>query len=229
MAIVTLFDLLGDPKSTTGTWTRTSATGPAAPGTHNGTIDTTAEPEGTYTYDYTVVSGSCNDVSTVSVTKGVPKNRTNDACVGASNVFFPVPGSFSIIPAQDNLDNCPGDPAPTDSGVALPAAWGGGPFTGDLWYKLTGPNLGGTPPTYTLQVTITGQPYPSTGIGTPVIAIYDGTCGTLNELDADISANNAGIASVTASHDTNATTVYFVRVASEDGTEGQFDLRFETI
>lgn len=146
MSSVTLFNLLGNA-TTGGTWSRVSATGPAAPNTYNGSIDfatPTLFASGSYVYRYTVTVNSVTATSDVTVIwQGVAPDRVNDTCATA----FEIGGTanttkgFEVIVEDDNLDNCPvvkapNVPNPTD----YPAAWNQGTYSGDLWYKFVFPN-----------------------------------------------------------------------------------------
>ena len=75
---VTPFDLLGGVKTENGTWVRTSVSGPAAPGTFDGTLDFTGEVDGVYTYEYTVTDGPLSDTAILTI------NHINDCCVSAT-------------------------------------------------------------------------------------------------------------------------------------------------
>lgn len=80
--VFTLFDFIQSPKTINGTWTRISASGPAAPGTYDGTVDFTGFPSDTYQYEYEVTSGSAIDTAIITIT------FVDDCCSGQTEGIF---------------------------------------------------------------------------------------------------------------------------------------------
>ena len=210
MATVTPYNDLTGNKTTGGTWTKISGSGPAAPGTYNGTLNFTGAADGESVYEYEVTSGGCTHTSQIIYSSITPKPRTNDDCTGAMPL---VESRITLY----NDERCPGLVAPTDSGVAAPSAWGSTPA--DLWFKLFIPTSAST---VSVEIVIDGSPY-NDGVSQPMLAIYSGTCGALVEEDSSISFNSVVSVSFTVSGSLTPTTRY-ARMASPVGYEGQFDV-----
>lgn len=218
-------NMQGTP-TTGGTWmyVGSGSTGaaplpPNPPATYNGTLDFTGVDPGTYPYQYTVAPGTCKAGHSAILTIE-KKNYTavsNDTCATALNISFPATGSTNSRIEETNNQTCPGQAYPTDSGVAIPAQWGSGPFRGDMWYKVSY-TASATPP-ISMTIEIDGTPY-TDGITQPLIAVYDACGGTL--VDAASTANNK----VSLMFDSifGASFTYYIRVACHIGNEGKFDV-----
>lgn len=227
MTTVVLYDLLTGAQ-TTGTWTQVSipagATGPAAPALYDDSIDFTGEPSGDYVYSYEVTGAP---IAYVTVTWSDLTARFNDPCAGAT--FMAAPISIPFLFEEEELSNAQdcdaGIAAPTDSGEAKPAIWGAGPFTGDLWYRITAPS---NSVQYVLTITVDGSPYGNTGVEYPALAIYYGatTDCTLKTLYIATSPSDLN-QSVSTSVLIPATTIREIWIRVVSLTAGKFDLTIE--
>lgn len=223
---IVLYNFLGEA-DTTGTWSQISipsgASGPAAPGTYNGTINFSGEPAGQYVYRYT------SGVSTADVTVNWNplSSRQNDTCAGAQG--YGVPGSVPFTVTNNeyltNAEDCSRSlSAPTDSGDTKPALWGAGPFGGeDIWFLTYTPAQASA---YVISVTVDGSVYGDEGLVNPCIELYTGsttdTCST--KTTAAYLASPPG---VEQTQDVSVTVgptagLLWIRVASY--TAGKFDL-----
>lgn len=124
---VTLFDYLEEPKTTGGIWNQVAGSGltvgPVAPGSYDGSVDMTGYDPGTYRYKYSVLSGEgCQDLAYVTIYIYEPEVRQNDVCLKSMTISYSAITGIGGITNQDNLDNCPGLAAPTDSGEDEPDA-----------------------------------------------------------------------------------------------------------
>lgn len=137
-----------------------------------GSVTYTAAVTGNYRF-YTHITG-CG-AEAVSRTRKVACVVVNNECPGSINLT-PVAGKFTD-PGQQSLASA------TYSGVAESCA---NTYTRDMWYVLTTDNDSEVNENFTVTVT----PSAGTNIG---LALYDGSCGSLNEL-ACTDANGAGIA-----------------------------------
>ena len=143
MSAIVLYNSL-DNATASGTWTRVSASGPAAPATYNASIDFVSTAPGSYIYKYTVTSSGVTDESTVTVVwQGLAPNRVNDTCATAFDIVGTNVSdkSFEIIVEDDNLDDCPNAKVPSiPSPLDYPTEWNQGTYSGDLWYKCIVPS-----------------------------------------------------------------------------------------
>lgn len=210
MATVTPYNDLNGTKTISGTWTKISGPGPAAPGVYNGTLNFTGTTDGTSIYEYSVTSGGCTHTSQITYESITPDPRVNDDCAGAVNLTASITRLY-------NDERCPGMIAPTDSGVAAPAAWGS--TAPDIWYKYTVPT---SSTDVDLEILVDGSGY-SDGIYQPRLAVYSGTCGALSEEDALIGADYTALANVTVNA-VSTPEVLYIRIASTTANAGQFDL-----
>lgn len=141
MPVITLYDELNGVASEDGTWTYTGvpSPNPPAPGTWDGTIDTTGFAVGDYEYTYTVEDSTmtCTHTATVTVSITSGTTPTGDTCGDSiSMTVLNNSGDSTQLTDQTFLGSCPGTAAPTLSVVALPGSWTG-TFSGDLWYSVT--------------------------------------------------------------------------------------------
>lgn len=158
MSAIVLYNSL-DNATASGTWTRVSASGPAAPITYNASIDFVSTAPGSYVYKYTVTSSGVTDESTVTVVwQGLAPNRVNDTCTTA----FDIAGtnvstkSFEITVEDDNLDDCPNTKVPSiPNPLDYPTEWNQGTYSGDLWYRFIVPSRS-LPYTVTIELDSTG-------------------------------------------------------------------------
>ena len=136
MSVINLYSLL-ECTSINGTWTRLSATGPAAPNTYNGTIDLSSSPTALYEYQYTTNDNKTVKVSIDWVTTGV--NRIHDSNSGAINIPITNISNINVSYTDNNLDYCAsnGFNKPTASSTTdfdLPTYFPN-TISGDLWYQ----------------------------------------------------------------------------------------------
>jgi len=201
--------------------------GPTPPATYDGTIDMTDYDPGHYKYKYVVQSlEGCQDLSYVDIYIYDAPARLNDDCNKATTIPYSAITGIGGITDQDNLDNCPGYAAPTDSGEDEPEAWGAvSDYSGDLWYKWSSPNL---PTDVQVQVTINSSAYGSQAMTTPMVAIYSAitNCDALTEEDSSVGSGN--IATVQLDAPAGAAFPIYLRVASPTGEEGKFDIIITT-
>lgn len=213
MSVVNLYDSLQGTKTPNGTWSFIDGPvgAPSPPGAFNGTIDFSVHDYGSYIYRYTVTNGSCTTSSDLTIDYIELGTRINDACSGAKSLTYNN-ASVTVSGVENNSSSCPGLAAPTDSGVAAPATWGGvASYSGDLWYRFTVPLDAGSDPAFT--VTVDGSAYGATSITSPLMAIYNGTCGSLNLIYNEIAIGQEQLTSTVLSTSGSADTFY-IRVAS---------------
>ena len=218
--IVDLGDYLTNHNSFTYTATETSTGYVSNGGTINTTppafaeLDFSGIPDGTYTFEIEGTNAApCVNTNavTLSVVYKAVATPANDACAGATSLTY---GDLVVKNNQTLLDNCPVTSAPTDSGVAAPGSWAVS-SSGDLWYTFTvtdAANL--TPYIYMVGLTATATQ----------IALYDGSCGTLNLL-----ADKASLTKEVVLDSSDYTTLvlatqYWIRVSSPTGDEGTFKI-----
>lgn len=227
---VTPYNYITGPKTATGTWTKTSETGPTAPSTATGSINLSTYGAGTYSYRYTVTNGTCTDNTTVNFVVQAHSPVANDTCATAQTISFGGADRVSTVELLTNKATCPGLRPPTMSTVALPSAWSLGTYNGDLWYEFTAPyqEFGLS---YPITVTVSGSSYgQELGIKAPAIAVYRGDCPgfTLEKAVASNELNQT--ASVTISFGTlNTNQKFFIRVSSIGGYEGLYNLRISGV
>jgi len=176
-----------------------------------GCFDFTSISGGDYVFEIEATNSvPCVNTQTISFTvhiEDVPAPG-NDDCSGAYNM----PYSNNMYLSGSNIDQCPRIAAPTDSGAGTPATWVT-PMAGDLWYTFTvndATNL--TPYIYVVGSTMAN----------PQIALYDGSCGSLNLL-----ADDAVVGTTVQLDGTDYTTLvdatqYWIRVSCPEGDEGAF-------
>ena len=174
-------------------------------------LDFTAISAGDYVFELEGTnSAPCANTDTLSFTvhvEAVPYPNHDD-CSGA----YVLPYSNNMYLNGTNASQCPRYLAPTDSGVATPGSWTT-PMVGDLWYTFTvndATNL--TPYIYIQGITMTN----------PQVALYDGSCGSLNLL-----ADDAVVGTTVQLDATDYTTLvdatqYWLRVSCPEGDEGTF-------
>ncbi|MBJ6111057.1 T9SS type A sorting domain-containing protein [Hymenobacter sp. BT523] len=125
----------------------------------------------------------------------------NDDCAGAINI--PVQFGGCTAPTMGNntaATASTGAPAPTN------CTTGGGTAEyqgGDIWFKVTVPATG----TVTLETSGTGGPVTDTGM-----AVYSGTCTTLNQIECDDDDSQNGLFSLIALTGRTPGEVLYVRV-----------------
>jgi hypothetical protein len=220
------YNYITGPKSTNGTWTKTSETGPSAPTTPTGSINLSSNGPGTYSYTYTVTNGTCTDTTTVNFVVTAHSQVANDTCVTAQSFSFGGSGRVSTLELLTNKATCPGISKPTMSVIAVPSAWSLGTYDGDLWYEFTAPyqEFGLS---YPITVTVSGNSYgQDIGIRAPAIAIYRGDCPGFT-LEKAVATNElTQTASATISFGTlNTNQRFYIRVSSLAGYEGLYTLR----
>jgi hypothetical protein len=222
MSVVNLFDSLNGAKTINGTWSYVSgpALKPAPPVAYNDDIDFDTFTYDTYVYRYTVVNGSCNDTSDVTIIYREGLAPVNEVCATAKVLTYNT-NSATVLLGERNDGNCNLNlAAPTDSGVAEPTSWSSiTSYTGDLWYKVNVVLNNGDDPKFTIA--IDGSQYSTSGVNTPMLAIYNGTCGALVDVNDQVGFGSRYIesAEITTS---GANDTYYVRVASEEA--GLFDV-----
>jgi len=221
--IVSLWNAIEKPASTTGVWTFVSGPvgGPAAPNTYNGTIDFTSAPTGTYVYRYTVTT-SCSSAQhtsdiTVNVTSAPAK--TNDVCLGSIQIpYSAITGTGGLL-SLDSRGDCVTSATPTLSSVSLPPNW---PNTvnNDLWYVVSLPSTGEL---YTVEFNINSSSYPLEGHLNPLVAVYKGSCSSLTLVNSAVGTSNNAFTTVNI-NSTPGNTLVYIRVASANGALGLFDI-----
>lgn len=205
-----LYDLIG-ATTPNGTWTyEGGATSPPPPATYDGDIDFTGFPYGTRTYAYTV-QNLCGGLvrKTIQVDYQEQTDYPNDTCVTALQIGSPFyTGQFSVI------GTCPGVAAPTkDITVPYPNSWGGDAL-GDAWFRFTVQNAD------SLNITVSGNNF-NNGVQQPKIALYEGNCDNLQEIQAQDSANQ--LVTMSLFYTPTVTEInYYLRVSYAE--EGQFQL-----
>ena len=227
---ITPFNVLTAPENVYinagGTWTLTSSPGtsPAAPGSYNGSMTFTAGThtvgDHVYTYSVTVYGTTATAELTISFQPYIA--AVNTACASASSISFAGRNSSVTHTGYTNEVVCPGQGPLAGSGVAVPTQWGSGTFNSDLWFSFIAP---GDLVNYPINITVSGSAYSQeTGIYSPAVAIYSGTCGALVLENASItSVTNQ---SVTTSVVVNSLTpvTYWIRVDCQNGYEGSYDI-----
>jgi hypothetical protein len=223
----------GIPPTPGGTWTYvgTGSTGlppnpPAPPASYNDDIDMSGVDEadaGTYIYRYTVTDGICTSIADVDVSKFTHTYVSNNECSSARNLAFPYTGGgAATVDTQDLSYNCPGQAAPTLSGVSIPMQWGTQTYTGDLWYKLSWDATYPAPLPSTMAITVNGVPYGNEGVYEPAIALYDACGGSL--IDADLGPSNLQQCDLIVNGIFGSSFTYYIRVAALEGKEGKYDI-----
>ena len=210
MATVTPYDDLTGPKTISGTWTKISGPGPAAPGAYNGTMNFTGTTDGESVYEYEVTSGSCTHTTSITYNSITPDTRVNDDCAGSLTIT-------NLSSQLYNDERCPGLAAPTDSGVTTPAMWPAS--EPDIWFRYF---VNTSTTDVDLEFRIDSSSY-SDGIHQPMLAVYTGTCGALVEEDSVVGTSSVAINNVTIPLASTPETIY-IRVASIPATAGQFDI-----
>lgn len=229
---VTPYDLLGDPKTTGGTWSYTGSITPApsAPGTHDGTIDFTGfDVTGDYTYEYTVTGTGCSDTQEITITVYDHTTLKNDDCETSTTISthnIGLTGSTTYTGASgSDTGVCPGTSPATLSGVALPTAWPGA-VAFDVWYDVYVFLDAST--TSNITVTIDSSFYGSQALTEPNLALYtttDGACTGLVFQTGTAGDTYTAQANVTL-NDIN--TFLYIRVGALAGDGGKFDITIES-
>jgi len=194
--ILNPFDLLGPNASSdgevtplgnvSGSWAYTGTANPfpAAPALYDDDVDFTGFAEGYYEYTYTTVLNGKTDAKKVGISLNNYAALANDLCAGAIAMAFPTAsGSRTELLLQNNGGSCPGVGVATDSGEAIPGAWGAGPFAGDIWVKF---NVPAGVAAADITFTVFSGAYGSEGATDIYLALYDGSCGALSLLDTGI-------------------------------------------
>lgn len=208
-----------------GTWSKISGPGPAAPAAYNDDVDFTGTSNGITIYRYTVGTSSADySVNWVNTT------RNNDTCATALGIGVPTPPPFS-----NNITNlttgsrCTGKAtaAPTDSGEPIPASWGAGPLTGDVWHILVLPEHTDS---YNVSITVDGGIYGGNGLENPCIQIFSGatsdTCGT-KTLEYSSSPGSNQIVDFTYHVPQNTSKLLWIRLASYEA--GQYNIYYTAL
>lgn len=228
MSVVNLYDSLEGTKTSGGTWAYegTDVTAPAPPGVYNGNVDFSGTNPGTHVYSYTVTYGECETVSYLTVELNDGVEQVNDDCAGATAGGKPggLPINFTWS-GNNSLGSCPGLLPAENSGVALPSEWQADATGGDLWFKILVPHFTGNPDVG-IVVLVNGVPYGLNSIATPNVAVYYGSCGALTQLEAGYGGLQSTIVYTSIADASLPTTVY-VRVGSQAGSEGLYDVQIQ--
>lgn len=223
MPVITLFNELGGTPSENGSWTYTSGPtpNPAPPVTWDGTIDTTGFANGNYVYTYTKKDSTdtCTDEATVTVAIQDGAIPTGDV-VGDPIFFSNLTGAGQTASLLDQtfLASCPGDLAPTLSDFALPATWTVA-YSGDLFYSVAVVAPSGAPEDLLITVTSSSLTDP---LINPYVALYDGPAeGTLL---ADSGPLNPNTATLEYSDVSGLSGGFYIRVGTQTGNEGNFNI-----
>lgn len=218
---IVLYDQL-EGAATTGTWSKVSGPGPAAPGTYNGTIDFAMTSNGVSVYRYTVTSGLVTTTADVTVTWNPDLQvRPNDTCTTATVIPGTNSAVFSILYPDSNAQSCElGLLPPTDSGETEPANWIYTPYSGDLWYQFTVPALANA---YTVYVSALGSPSTSRYLAMQLFVDAVGTaCGSKTEKWAG-STNQYDITGE-VQIPANQQSIVRIRIVTKSGYEGDFNI-----
>jgi len=236
--ILNLFNLLGPEASAdgevtplgnvSGVWTYTGTANPypAVPAAYNDDVDFGGFAEGYYEYTYTTTLNGKTDAKSVGINLNNYAALANDNCSGAIAASFPTAsGSRTELLLQNNGGECPGVGVATDSGEAIPGGWGAGPFAGDIWVKFNVPaGVSAADTTFT----VFGGAYGPEGATDIYLALYDGSCVSLNLLDIGIPPfPGAGITTIPDYAVTNAgpgVKTFWLRIASLASTAGKVDV-----
>lgn len=226
---IILYDQLENAE-TGGTWVQISipsgATGPAAPGTYNGSIDFTGEPTGAYIYEYTVGVATAR----VTVNWTVTPDRNYTSCADAYYINSGQQPPFTYVVEDDSREICGSASISTDQETPIPSKWAYGPYSGDLWYFFIAQAKNTS---YTINFTVDGTQYGSESIGGPAIEVFthglSENCA--NKVQAAHAASYPGQSIVTTNITIPATVgkVVSFRVTSPQGEEGKFDINIEGI
>lgn len=220
---------------TTGSWSNVSKPPSAtsnsdAPGTYNGTIDYTGEPDGTYIYRYTV--GNATSDATITVTSTPDRSYTtcDTAHIIVQGIQTP---PYNIIIEDDSREVCGEYKVSTDQELPLPSSWSldsGLGYSGDLWYKIT---TGPKSAAYLIEFIVDGSTFGSDGIKGPAIDVYiydnSQTCVDKVQQVHIASTPNSQIATVASQITANSTKVVVFRVSSISGSEGQFNITVQGV
>lgn len=229
---IVLFDQLTGAE-TGGTWSRISASGPAAPALYDDSIDFAGEDVGYYTYRYTVTDSIVTDTADVVVYwQGDAPARVNGECADSTLITGTMYPPFVVSTTDNNSGSCgpKGQQVPSISEDPVPTNWNQGTYTGDLWYSFILPAQAST---YTLIFELSGTPFGSSGIYGPAMAVYvsalDGECG--DKVIAGSIAGNGGSqrVSITVVVPANTERYVRIRVASLDDSTGSFNLSVTAI
>lgn len=228
MPTVNFYDNIQGQANEDGVWSYVigdNSPNPPAPVTWDADVDYTGFPVGNYTYQYLVksVDETCEELSLFTLTIADQTTPEGDTCADAIAVWnVTAPDTAHVENDQTFLGSCPGTAAPTLDATAIPAAWGGSTYSGDLWYLVTiAASTGTIMDTFTFRTTVSSSAQANPLIR-PSIAFYT-TCGG-GLLDATAAQNNnQAVLETTAM--INST--YLVRVGAIDGNEGNFDIIFE--
>lgn len=223
-SVINFYDSLLGTKTINGTWSFVSgpATFPAAPASYNDDVDFDTFDYGTYVYSYEVTNSGCTDTSLLTIEWSESDLPSNNNCNTAKLLQYSNGSTLSII-NQTNIGDCSLNlGSPTDSGIVEPASWSSvTSYTGDLWFRCNVVLDGGS--NVNFKFSVDGSPY-SNGIQTPMIAVYNGDCGTLSLLDDQVGFGSQYIESSVLST-IGAADTYYLRVASESA--GRFTVSVE--
>ena len=231
---VVLFDLIGTdptPPTTGGSWEFVgTGSAPAAPTLYDDPVDFTGYPNGSYPYEYTVVSTLCTQTSTVTNQLGSCSEVKNDDCDSAStlaahNITTDGSTTFNTLFVSD-------EPQETTSGCGKCAAtasadppWSA-TVAADVWYKVVKPSAAND---YTVTVIADGSGYGSSGLY-PLLAVYTGTaidCSANTEYDYGEGGQQVSVVVAIPSSDTD--TWLFIRVGCAAGQGGLFTLTINSV
>lgn len=226
-ALQTPYDDLSGSTRTGGTWSWVSGPGshPTPPVLYNDSIDFTGYSDGSYVYRYTSTCLTCNDTADVTYVVGSQTSPSNDECATAASISYgsAVPAT-SFLFARDD-EQCPGLSLPTLSAESVPVLWTLTPAH-DIWFTVTlpDPSLVGV---YNFTVTVDGSEFGVYGIDRPMLGVYGGnTCGGKKFVDAGTAT--AQTISRTVVMDISSELIWYFRVASATGNEGQFRITVDT-
>lgn len=228
---ITLYNELQGTKTTGGTWTRVSATGPSAPGTYNGTIDLTGYASGIYIYRYTVTSSGKTTNSDLSINWNTPPTVHNNNCTGATLIATHTltrSGETEVtgLSISNNGTCADATDSTLDATTALPTQWGV-TATADNWFKVRLPQ-GNTSP-FEVIVSLVTDSYGEQGVEDIMVALYTGTCGslTLKNAEGPVSRTQllSSIALIPAS---NSSEYMYIRVGIPASTTGLYDMLIQT-
>lgn len=213
MSVINLYNQL-ECTSVGGTWTRISATGPAAPNTYNGTIDLTSYPTGLYQYRYTTLQSKTVNVTIEWKVDGI--DRTHNIYTGAVTIPITTISAISENYVDNNLDYCTSDynkPTLTSTTLFDLPAYFPNNISGDLWYQILLPVC---KEAYEVNVSVQKQ-NTTPGVGLVIHTYYPDINATGAKL---VKASAFSVSSTNASAsfgvDSKARVIAFIRVFTLD-------------
>lgn len=202
-ATVNFTSFLSSYASAGGTWAQDAGNPDTVSLGTPSSVSFSGKPAGTYLYTYTVSSGGCTDVMTLTIY--LKAASTNDTCGTAQAMTWPASNSLNgAILACDTNDTLQ---SPSGS-IQEPITWNSS-HSGDVWYTFT------TNATVTGTIKVDGSSFGANGIRNPQIALYSGGCSTGSfAIISQGAETNGGQSKTIAFEGLSASTAYKIRVTS---------------